>query len=159
MMFALQPIPHISFCRLLTARRLTPVSSCSVPAWGRRDARPSQGRNARTFRVLTPVAATYPCHERSLEAQIAPVTPFPATHTKSTSRKSFPCHTSEKTGGWGLIMVNHAPHARGSTSMLLVRRRLAVLFLSASAKVSQVRVAYFGSYETNGLSLAGVKCG
>jgi len=37
------------------------------------------------------------------------VTPFAATHTKSPSSKSFPCHTYEKIGGGG--MVNRATHA------------------------------------------------
>src|SRR5882672_3553422 len=29
------------------------------------------------------------------------LSPSAATHTKSPSRKSFPCHTSEKQGVWG----------------------------------------------------------
>src|SRR5882762_2392669 len=31
----------------------------------------------------------------------ARLSPSAATHTKSPSRKSFPCHTSEKQGVWG----------------------------------------------------------
>src|SRR5882762_2919957 len=44
-------------------------------------------------KALSPFAATHP--------EIARVTPFPATHTNSPVPKSFPCHTSEKQGGWG----------------------------------------------------------
>jgi hypothetical protein len=62
------------------------------------------GYSARNFptsqrsNVLTPFPATHP--------QNAPVTPFPATHTGLASCKSFACHTSEKNGGVGGIMIN-----------------------------------------------------
>src|SRR5882672_1577557 len=41
----------------------------------------------------------------------ARLSPSAATHTKSPSRKSFRCHTSEKQGGCGLVMVNHLRHS------------------------------------------------
>src|SRR6266403_531808 len=40
----------------------------------------------------------------------ARLSPSAATHTKSPSRKSFPCHTS-KNRGCGVVMVNHRRHS------------------------------------------------
>src|SRR5882762_7514875 len=42
---------------------------------------------------LNPFTTTHPRNAR--------LSPSAATHTKSPSRKSFPCHTSEKQGVWG----------------------------------------------------------
>jgi len=46
-------------------------------------------------------------HHPSLATRHFPwLTPFPATHRKTSSCKSFPCHTYEKGGGWGGVLVN-----------------------------------------------------
>src|SRR5882762_3179381 len=52
---------------------------------------------------LNPFATTH--------TENARLSPSAATHTKSPSRKSFPCHTSEKQGGCGVVMVNHRRHS------------------------------------------------
>src|ERR1700757_1510264 len=57
--------------------------------------------------VLSPFPATH--------TKIAPVTPLAATDTKSPSRKSFPCHTSEKTGGGGILWLTTHPAPASSS--------------------------------------------
>src|SRR5712671_7005504 len=67
--------------------------------------------------ALSPFAATHP--------KIVRVTPFPATHTNSPVPKSFPCHTSEKQGGWGgrsLPPWSATPQTNLARQYLLLRR-------------------------------------
>jgi len=50
---------------------------------------------------LSPFLATLP--------QIVAITPFPATHPKSPSRKPFVCHTSETPRGVGGVLLTRHP--------------------------------------------------
>jgi len=65
-----------------------------------------------------------------------PVTPFPATHTKSPSCKSFACHTSEKEGGGARLRLTSA----GEVSVHLLFRLGAIASLGDEEPTYRTRM-------------------
>ena len=89
-LFLLFTVSKLSCDRYYRAPRVSKVSARSQFA---RIPKPSAAQHLR----LSPFAATHPRN--------VPVTPLAATHTKSSRRKSFPCHTCKIEGVWGQLWL------------------------------------------------------